>query len=66
MRTLRIETNRGRGCELRVEGKIAANVGIEQIQRDLRDYAMESPHRALIDGIEVARTDAEIMVPPRL
>jgi hypothetical protein len=55
MRTLRIEMNRGHGWELRGEGKIPADVTTEQIQRDLREYAIQHPHRALIDGKEVAR-----------
>jgi hypothetical protein len=56
MRTLRIEMNRGHGWELRATGKIPADVTVEQIQRDLREYAIQYPHRALIDGKEVART----------
>ena len=56
MRTLRIEMNRGHGWELRAAGKIPADVTAEQIQRDLREYAIQYPHRALIDGKEVART----------
>ena len=56
MRTLRIEVNRGHGWELRATGKIPADVTAEQIQRDLRECAIQYPHRALIDGKEVART----------
>jgi hypothetical protein len=55
MRTLRVEMNRGHGWELRATGKIPADVTVEQIQRDLREYAIQHPHRALIDGKEVAR-----------
>jgi hypothetical protein len=33
---------------------------IEQIQHDLQDYAIQFPHRALIDGAEVAMAGAEV------
>jgi hypothetical protein len=55
MRTLRIEMNRGHGWQLRAEGKIPAEVTAEQIERDLQEYAIQYPHRALLDGVEVAR-----------
>jgi hypothetical protein len=55
MRTLRIEMNRGHGWQLRAEGRIPAGVTAEQITRDLQAYAIQHPHRALIDGVEVAR-----------
>jgi hypothetical protein len=55
MRTLRIEMHRGRGWELRGEGKIPAEVTVEQITHDLQGYAIQFPHRALLDGREVAR-----------
>ena len=55
MRLLRIEVNRGRGWQLRAEGRIPASVTVEQIKRDLQDYAFQYPHRALLDGLEVAR-----------
>ena len=55
MRLLRIEVNRGRGWQLRAEGRIPASVTVEQIKRDLQDYAFQYPHRALVDGVEVAR-----------
>lgn len=57
--------NRGRGWELRAEGKIPAEVSIGQIQRELRDYAIQYPHRALIDGVEVGRSDAEVSRAPQ-
>ena len=60
MRTLRIEMNRGHGWELRAEGKIPAEVTIEQIRRDLQEYAIQYPHRALVDGVEVGRAGAEV------
>ena len=60
MRTLRIEMHRGNGWQLRAEGKIPAEVTVEQIQRDLQEYAIQFPHRALIDGVEVARAGAEV------
>jgi hypothetical protein len=59
MRLLRIEMNRGRGWELRVEGRIPASITVEQIKRDLEAYAIQYPHRALIDGFEVARVGAD-------
>jgi hypothetical protein len=55
MRTLRLEMNRGHGWELRAESKIPADTSIELIKRDLQDYAIQYPHRALLDGVEVAR-----------
>ena len=55
MRTLRIEMNQGHGWQLRAGGKIPAEITVEQIQRDLQDYAVQYPHRALLDGVEVAR-----------
>jgi hypothetical protein len=53
MRTLRIEMNRGHGWELRGEGRIPAGVTAEQIKRDLQEYAIQYPHRALINSVEV-------------
>ena len=64
MRMLRIEMNRGRGWELRAEGRIPADVTLEQIERDLREYAIQHPHRALLDGIEVARVLAAAVTAP--
>jgi hypothetical protein len=55
MRTLRIEVNRGRGWKLRAEGKVSADTSVQQIARGLQAYAIQYPHRALIDGVEVAR-----------
>ena len=55
MRTLRIEMNRGHGWQLRAEGKVPAEVTTEQITRDLQAYAIQYPHRALLDGVEIAR-----------
>jgi hypothetical protein len=55
MRTLRIEIHRGHGWELHGEGRIPAGMTAEQIERDLQAYAVQHPHRALIDGVEVAR-----------
>jgi hypothetical protein len=60
MRTLRIEMNRGHGWELRAEGKIPAEVTDELIRHDLQGYAIQYPHRALVDGVEVARAGAEV------
>jgi hypothetical protein len=55
MRTLRIEMHRGHGWQLRAEGKVPAEVTAEQITRDLQAYAIQYPHRALLDGVEIAR-----------
>ena len=58
MRLLRIEMNRGRGWELRAEGRIPADITLEQIKRDLVNYAIQYEHRALLDGKEVAHVPA--------
>jgi hypothetical protein len=55
MRTLRIEMHRRHGWELRAEGRIPMGVIVEQIQQELDAYAVQYPHRALINGVEVAR-----------
>jgi hypothetical protein len=55
MHTLRIEMNQGHGWQLRAEGKIPAEVTAEQIERNLQDYAIQYPHRAMLDGVEIAR-----------
>lgn len=52
---LRIEMDRGRGWELRAEGRIPAGTDAARIEQDLRAYAIQHPHRALVEGIEVAR-----------
>ena len=56
--TLRIEMDRGRGWELRSEGLIPADTDAARIEQDLRHYAVGYPHRALVEGIEVARVGA--------
>jgi hypothetical protein len=58
MRLLRIEMNQGQGWELRAEGRIPADITLEQIKRDLVNYAIQYEHRALLDGKEVARVPA--------
>jgi hypothetical protein len=45
----------GTAGSLRGEGKISAEVTVEQIARDLQEYAIQFPHRALVDGVEMAR-----------
>ena len=55
MTQLRIEIDRGRGWELRAEGPLPAETPTARIEADLRAYAVQYPHRALIDGVEVAR-----------
>ena len=60
MRTLRIEMYRANSWQLRGEGKISAEVTVEQITHELQEYAIQFPHRALIDGVEVARAGAEV------
>lgn len=53
--TLRIEMDRGRGWEPRPEGRIPVSTTTDRIKADLQSYAIQYPHRALLDGIEVAR-----------
>jgi hypothetical protein len=55
MKTLRIELDRGRGWEVRATGAIPADTSTTRIEADLRAYAIQYPHRALVDGVEVAR-----------
>ena len=55
MRTLRIEMHRAHAWQLRAEGKIPDEITAEQVTRDLQEYAVQFPHRALLDGVEVAR-----------
>jgi hypothetical protein len=64
MRTLRIEMNRGRGWELRAEGRIPADITVEQIEHDLHAYAVQYRHRALLDGVEVARVEVAAVTAP--
>jgi hypothetical protein len=61
MRTLRIEMHRGNGAgSCAAKGKIPAEVTVEQIAHDLQEYAIQFPHRALVDGVEVARAGREV------
>jgi hypothetical protein len=66
MRKLRIEVNRGRGWTLRAEGKVSAHTSGQQIARGLQAYAIQHPHRALLDGVEVARAVAGVTARPRI
>ncbi len=59
MTHLRIEMDRGNGWEVPSEG--VAECTIEQITAALPAYAIQYPHRALVDGVVVA----EIPVDPR-
>ena len=52
---LRIEMDRGNGWELRAEGPIPADTSQDTINHNLLAYAVQYPHRALIDGKVVAR-----------
>lgn len=52
MATLRIEMDRGNGWELRGEGEFTGT--IDQIEKRLPAYAIQYPHRALLDGVVVA------------
>jgi hypothetical protein len=52
---LRIEMDRGNGWELRSEGEFAGTV--EQISQTLPAYAIQYPHRALVDGAVVATAE---------
>ena len=54
MATYRIEMDRGNGWEVRGEGSIPDETPVERIERDLRDYALQYPHRALVNGEVVA------------
>jgi hypothetical protein len=56
MKTLRIELDRGRGWEVRAEGPIPAETSTARIAADLQAYALQYPHRALLDGVEIAHT----------
>ena len=52
--TLMIEMDRGQGWEVRAEGKIPANTTTASITQNLRAYAIQYPHRALVNGRIVA------------
>jgi hypothetical protein len=55
-RHLRIEVDRCRGWELRSEGDVGAGDVTPEVLRDqLRSYALQYPHRAIVDG-EVVMT----------
>ena len=53
-RTLTIEMDRGQGWEVRAGGKIPANTTTASITQNLRAYAIQYPHRALVNGRIVA------------
>jgi hypothetical protein len=53
---LRIEMDRGNGWELRSEGEVPNDATIELITVYLRNYAIQHPHRAVLDGVVVATT----------
>jgi len=46
--------DRGQGWEVRAEGKIPANTTTASITQNLRAYAIQYPHRALVNGRIVA------------
>jgi hypothetical protein len=50
MKTLTIELDRGRGWEVRAEGRIPADAPTARLTADLRAYAIQYPRRALVDG----------------
>jgi hypothetical protein len=54
MTTLTIEMDQGRGWEVRATGQIPADTSTARITADLRAYALQYPHRALVDGRVVA------------
>jgi hypothetical protein len=58
MTTLTIEMDRGRGWEVRAEGAIPSDTPTARIEADLRAYAIQYPHRALVDGRVVATATA--------
>lgn len=48
---LRIEMDRGHGWELRAEGNVpASDISDVGLRAQLRDYALQYPHRAVVDG----------------
>lgn len=55
MAHLTIEMDRGNGWEVRSEGD--ADCTPEQIARSLPAYAIQYPHRALLDGVVVATAE---------
>jgi hypothetical protein len=57
MTTLTIELDRGQGWEVRAEGQIPADTSLDRITADLRAYAIQYPHRALVDGRVVAMVE---------
>lgn len=52
---LRIEMDRGNGWELRGEGEFTGTT--EQITEQLPAYAIQYPHRALVDGEVIATAE---------
>jgi hypothetical protein len=54
MKMLRIEMDRGGGWELRAEGSLPYGTPTARIEADLRSYAVQHPHRALLDGEMIA------------
>ena len=48
MAHVRIEMDRGRGWEMRQEGE--ADVTADQLREQLPAYAIQYPHRAILDG----------------
>jgi hypothetical protein len=48
MAHVRIEMDRGRGWEMRAEGE--ADVTADELRARLPDYALQYPHRAILDG----------------
>jgi hypothetical protein len=53
-KTLTIEMDRGQGREVRAEEQIPPDATVARIEADLRAYAIQYPHRALVNGVEVA------------
>jgi hypothetical protein len=62
-KTLTIELDRGHGWQRRAEGKIPADTSTARIEADLRAYAIQYPHRALLDGRVVATATCTASIP---
>jgi hypothetical protein len=58
MKSLRIEMDRWRGVKSAPTAQIPADTSIACIAAGPRAYAVQYPHRARMDGVEVARVRA--------
>lgn len=51
---LRIEMDRGAGWEVRLERTVPPETTLAAVVADLRRYAIQYPHRAVLNGLVVA------------